>query len=194
MDINKLIDRVKNLLLTPKTEWPVIAQEPTDLAKLYTGYVMILAAIPAVFAFLGNLFAGLGVVFSFVIMLLGYALTLGMVFVMALIIDALAPSFGAQKDRNQALKTAAYYGTPSWVAGVFAIIPILGLLVMLAAWVYSLIQLYIALPNTMRAPADRAGGYLAVIIVIAIALGLLVWGIIAAVTATVAITAAVLTR
>lgn len=195
MDINKLIDRVKNLLLTPKTEWPVIAQEQTDLTKLYTEYVMILAAVPAIFGFLGNVaFSGLGIVASFVVMLLTYALALGMVFVMGLIIDALAPSFGAQKDRMQALKTAAYYGTPSWVAGILGFIPILGLLAVFAGWIYSLFQLYLALPQTMRVPEDRAVGYTVVIVVVAIALGMLIWGILAAIMVAVAVTGAVIGR
>lgn len=182
MDINKLITRAKNLILTPKTEWPVIAQEQTDVASLYTGYIMIMAAIPAVFGLLANiLFSPLGIVLSFVTMLLTYALGLGMVFVMGLIIDALAPSFGAQKNQMQAMKTAAYYSTPGWVAGVFQIIPILGALIMLVAGLYGLLQLYFAVPHTMKVPPDRAVGYTVVIIVVAILLSALVMGILGAI-------------
>ncbi|MCQ4164562.1 Yip1 family protein [Tahibacter harae] len=182
MDINKLITRAKNIILTPKTEWPVIAQEQTDIAGLYTGYVMIMAAIPAVFGLLANvIFSPLGIVFSFITMLLSYALALGMVFVMGLIIDALAPSFGAQKNQMQAMKTAAYYGTPGWVAGVFQIIPVLGALIMLAAGIYGLFQLYFALPHTMKVPQEKAVGYTVVIVVVAILLSLLVMGILGAI-------------
>ena len=42
-----LVDRVKNILLSPRTEWPVIDAEPATVASLYTGYIMPLAAIPA---------------------------------------------------------------------------------------------------------------------------------------------------
>src|SRR6185503_956259 len=48
-----LVDRAKKILLQPKTEWPVIAAEPHTVQGLYTGYVMILAAIPAVASFIG---------------------------------------------------------------------------------------------------------------------------------------------
>lgn len=184
MDINKLIERVKNIILSPKTEWPVIAQEQTNIANLYTGYIMILAAIPAVFGLFANvLFVKLGIVLSFVIMLLTYGLALGMVFLMALLIDALAPSFGAQKNQMQAMKTAAYYGTPGWVAGVFQIIPILGGLIMFAAGIYGLFQLYFALPNTMKVPQERAIGYTVVIVVVAFLLMLLVGGLIGGIIA-----------
>jgi len=183
MDINKLIERVKNVLLSPKTEWPVIAQEQTDIVKLYTGYIMILAAIPAVFGFLGNaVFSPLGIGLSFVVMILTYALALGMVFVVALIIDALAPTFGAQKSQIQALKTVAYANTASWVAGIFLIIPLVGWIIALAGSIYSLVQLYFALPHTMKAPSEKTGGYFAVVLVITIVLSWIIGAIVAAIT------------
>ena len=40
-----LVDRVKNILLTPRTEWSAIAGETATVQGLYTGYIMILAAI-----------------------------------------------------------------------------------------------------------------------------------------------------
>ena len=61
MDFNKLIARVKNILLTPKTEWPVIAAEPDTVQGLYKNYIMILAAIPAVIAFLRYSVFGVGI-------------------------------------------------------------------------------------------------------------------------------------
>ncbi|WP_313919119.1 Yip1 family protein [Tahibacter sp.] len=183
MDINKLIERVKNVLLSPKTEWPVIAQEQTDIVRLYTGYIMILAAIPAVFGFLGNVvFSPLGIGLSFVVMILTYAFALGMVFVVALIIDALAPTFGAQKSQIQALKTVAYANTASWVAGIFLIIPLVGWIIALAGSIYSLVQLYFALPHTMKAPSEKTGGYFAVVLVIAIVLSWIIGAIVAAIT------------
>lgn len=183
MDINKLIERVKNVLLSPKTEWPVIAQESTDIAKLYTGYIMILAAIPAVFGFLSSvLFSPLGIGLAFGIMIMSYAISLGMVFVMALIIDALAPTFGAQKSQIQALKTVAYAYTASWVAGIFLIIPFVGWIIALAGGIYALVQLYFALPHTMKAPPEKTGGYFAVVLVIALVLSWILGAIVATIT------------
>ena len=183
MDINKLVERVKNILLTPKTEWPVIAQEQTDVAKLYTGYIMILAAIPAVITFLtytiaGSLVAGLAGA------ILNYALSLGLTFLMAIIIDALAPTFGAEKNQIQALKTAAYANTAGWVAGIFGIIPILGVLIIWAGMIYGCVLLYFGLPHTMKSPPEKTGGYFAVVLVINIVLAfismMIVGGIVAA--------------
>lgn len=191
MDINKLIERVKNVLLSPKSEWPVIAQEQTDVATLYTGYALILAAIPAVFGFLGGVvFAPGSIGILLVVMILQYALTIGLTFAMAFIIDALAPTFGAQKSQIQAHKTMVYASTASWVSGVFLLIPFLGWIIAMAGGIYSLVQLYLALPHTMKSPQEKTGGYFAVILVIAIVLRFIIGFIIAAITVGAAMSAA----
>ena len=48
-----LVERVKRILTKPPQEWPVIAAEQTTVQHLYTSYVMILVAIPAVCSFIG---------------------------------------------------------------------------------------------------------------------------------------------
>lgn len=180
-DFSKLIARAKNILLTPKTEWPVIAAEPETVQGLYIKYILVLAAIPAVFGFIKNSLIGhtwFGVTVHTPIgagiagMIVYYALSLVMVFVMALIIDALAGTFGAQKNQIQALKTVAYAYTASWIAGIGVILGLaLGGLLMLAGGIYAIYLLYLGLPNTMKCPPDKAGGYTAVSIICAIVLG-----------------------
>ena len=194
MDFNKLIARAKAILLTPKTEWPVIASEPTTVADLYKGYIVILAAIPAIFAFIKWSIIGVSVPFAGTMrigmglgltqMVVSYVLSLVMVYILALIIDALAPSFGGQKDQTQALKTAAYAYTASWVAGVAQILPWLGMLLMIAGGIYSIYLLYLGLPNTMKAPNDKAVGYTVVVIIVGIVLGIVVGMVTAAITGT----------
>ena len=43
-----LLDRVKSILLAPRPTWQVIDSESATVGSLYTGYVIPLAAIPAV--------------------------------------------------------------------------------------------------------------------------------------------------
>ena len=40
-----LFERVKNILLQPRNEWPKIASETATVQSLYAGYILILAAI-----------------------------------------------------------------------------------------------------------------------------------------------------
>ena len=113
-----IVQRVKNIILTPKTEWDVIAGEPTQPKDLVISYVLPLAALAAIAGFIGTVVIGSFLVgrMSFVWGLVGLVWHLVMsvvaVFVIGFIIDALAPSFGGQKNFNQAIKVAAYSYTP----------------------------------------------------------------------------------
>jgi hypothetical protein len=185
MDFGKIVDRIKNILITPKTEWPVIAAESTTVNGLYTGYIAIVAALPVIASFIkGSLIGhslighsllgitvrtpiGMGVVG----MVLQYVLALVLIYVMALIINALAPTFGGQKSMVQALKTITYAWTASWIAGIAVILPWIGVLILIAGAVYAIYLFYLGLPSTMKCPADKAAGYTAVSIIITFVLG-----------------------
>jgi Yip1 domain len=181
-----LADRVKKILLNPKEEWQVIDQEPATLAGLYTGYIVPLAALGPIAQAIGSSVFGVSLPFTatyrvpigtaITSAIVGYVLTLVGVYVLALVIDALAPTFHGQKNQIQALKVAAYSSTASWVAGVFALVP--GLRILTILGLYSLYLLYTGLPVLMKAPQDKALGYTAVVIVAAIVLFMLI-GIVA---------------
>jgi hypothetical protein len=105
-----------------------------------------------------------------------------MVYIVALIVEVLAPNFGGTKDRVQAVKTIAYAYTASWVAGIAALVPFLGLLIALAAGIYGIYLLYLGLPHTMKCPQDKAGGYTAVIVIIVIVVSFLIFAVVGAMT------------
>jgi hypothetical protein len=190
--MSNLVARVKNILLTPKTEWPVIAAEPDTTAGLYTKYILILAALGPIAQFLKMTVIGMSVPFvgnfrvdmgtGLEMLILSYVGSLIGVYVFALVINALAPTFGGQKDSVQALKAAAYSSTAVWVAGIAQLIGLLSGLIMLAALVYCIYLLYHGLQHTMKAPADRAGGYTAATIVVAIIVWILISFVIGKVT------------
>jgi len=178
MDFNKIIERVKSILLTPKTTWPVIAEEPATAKGIYTGYVLILAAIPAIFGFIDATLIGTHIPFGGVMRfgfgwalsaaIVTYVLSIVGVFIASLIVDALAPNFGGQKNSVQALKAVAYAYTASWIAGIGAIVPFLSWLIAIAGGVYSIYLLYLGLPPNMKVTQEKAAGYTAVVVVVAI--------------------------
>lgn len=192
MNFNRLIERVRNILLAPNTEWPVIAAESSTTSQMYTNYILILAAIPALAGFIKGSILGFGMPFVGTVrlgfgtgitqMLLQYGLALGLVFVMALIIDALAPSFGGQKNQGQALKTAAYTYTAGWVAGIAVVLPWIGWLLATAGSIYGIYLLYLGLPHTMKAQPERSVAYTAVVILIGFVLSLVVGTVVAVVS------------
>ena len=181
MDLNKIMARAKAILLSPKSEWPVIAGESTTIADLYKGYAIWLAAIPAIFTFLKMSVIGTSVMFAgtfrvgigsgLTTMVISYVLALAMLYVLALIVDALAPSFGGQKNSVQAFKVIVYAYTASWIAGIAQIVPGLGILLMIVGGIYSIYLMYLGLPQTMKCPPEKAAGYTAVIVIIAIVVG-----------------------
>jgi hypothetical protein len=179
-----LLARVKGILLQPGREWEQIDREPATIGGLYAGYVAPLAAIPAICTLIGAVVFGygfFGVTYKPPIMsavtsaVVTYLLTLAGVYVLALIINALAPTFGGEKNQIQAFKVAAYSGTASWLAGVFNLIPMLAILGLLG--LYSLFLLYRGLPKLMKTPEDKALPYTALVIVAAIVLALVVGAI-----------------
>ncbi|WP_199099047.1 Yip1 family protein [Dyella sp. ASV21] len=199
MDFGKILQRIKAILGTPQTEWPVIAAEPASVAGLYRNYILIVAALPVIAQFIKSSligYGGFGVHLHTPIgagiagMLLHYLLSLAVTYVLALIVNALAPTFGGQKDPVQALKTVAYAWTAGWVAGIAVLVPWLGWLVALAGAIYGIYLLYLGLPQTMRCPSDKAAGYTAVTVLIALVLSWIVALIVAGVIGTAALTGA----
>jgi hypothetical protein len=177
-----LADRVKKILLSPKEEWEVIDREPATVAGLYTGYILPLAAIGPIAQAIG--YSVFGVTMPFVGTyrtpvgsaitgaVVTYVLTLIGVYVLALIIDALAPTFNGTKNQIQALKVAAYSSTASWLAGIFMLIP--GLRILTILGIYSLYLLYLGLPVLMKSPPEKALGYTVVVILAGFVLFMLI--------------------
>ncbi|MDR2155636.1 MAG: YIP1 family protein [Burkholderiaceae bacterium] len=174
-----LIDRIKNILLSPKTEWQAIASEPATVPGLYKSYIAIIAAAPALAGFIKSSLIGYGafglsartpIANGLIGAIIGYALSLALVYVMALIVNTLAPIFGGRKNLTEALKTVAYAATASCVASIGLVIAWLGLLIVLAGSIYNIYLLYRGLPVTMKCPPEKAAGYTAISVVCAIVL------------------------
>jgi uncharacterized membrane protein len=169
--------RVINILSKPAQEWPVIASESTDIAALYKEYIIPLAAIPAICGFLGMTLIGVTmplvgqlrtpIVSGLAGLIVGYVLSLVGMFLAAFIVDKLAPSFQSSGGIVQALKMVAFSSTPSWVAGVLQLVPLLGALALLAA-LYGVYLFYVGLPSVMKTPPDKVIPYMVVSMVVII--------------------------
>jgi hypothetical protein len=173
-----MMARAKAMIMSPTAEWHVIDGETTTVGQLYTSYIIPLSAIPPIAGFIGSAVFGYSLPFigrfrvpigtAATSAIVQYVLGLVSVYVLALIIDALAPTFAGQKSQMQALKVSAYSSTAAWLAGIFALIPGLRLLGILG--LYSLFLLYLGLPILMKSPKEKAVGYTAVVIICAIVL------------------------
>jgi hypothetical protein len=171
-----LTQRVADILLKPKATWLQIEAESATVAGIYRGYLVALAGLSALCSFIGMSLIGAGAfggsfrmpIFSgLVAAAVGFVMSLAGVYVLALIIDVLAPKFSAMQNRLNAFKVAAYGGTASLLAGVLAIVPSLAPIGMLAS-LYSLYLLYLGLPVLMKCPHEKAVSYTVVVVIAAI--------------------------
>jgi hypothetical protein len=173
IDVNvpALQERITKLLKDPKAEWPVIAAEQTTVEHLYKSYIGPLAAIPAIAGFIGGSIIGYSAPFigtyrtpfvrGFVAMIVTFALMLVGVYVSAFIINKLAPTFESTPNELQALKLTGYAATPSFLGGIFNIIPMLAVLGIFPA-LYGIYLFYLGLPVMMKTPEGKVIPYMIV--------------------------------
>jgi len=178
----EIINRVKNVLFSPQTEWQTIEAENKPHTQVFTSYVVPLALIPAVAAFIGYGLIGhsvfgvhIGGTISWGLRqaIMQYVALLGGIYLTAFIIDALAESFGAKKDFDRAFSLVAYSYTPMFIAGAFYILPLLSWLASLAG-LYGLYLLYIGLQPMMKAPAEKQTTYFVVSLIATIVVSVVV--------------------
>lgn len=173
--------RVQAILTKPAEEWRVIAAEPADVQGLIRDYAAPLAAIPAVCQWLGFSLIGFGPLFrvgivrGFVNAVVSWVMSLVGVWISAVVIEKLAPTFQSKGNTVQAMKLVAYAMTPVWVAGVLYLIPALSPLVLIAG-LYAIYIFYLGLPVLMDTPSGQVIPYMVVsaivIIVLSIVLGM----------------------
>ncbi len=164
-----LIERTKNILLTPKTEWPVIAGETDTLSSLLTTYVIPLAAIPAIAALINGLVINsLGMKFAITTAVIAYAGAIASFVIASYVVDLLADRFKSEKDLNKSAQLVAYASSASWVAGVLSIVPVIGGLASIAGGLYAAYLMYLGIGPMKKTPEDQKIVYLVITLVVLI--------------------------
>ncbi len=163
--------RARSILTQPAAEWPIIAAETTDEMSLLRDYAAPLAAIPALCRWIGMSIVGVTVPFVGTIRIglvrglagaiVSWVFTLVGVWIAAIVIEKLAPTFHSRGSRVQALKLVVYASTPVWVAGVLNLVPALSVLIIIAA-LYAIYLFYLGVPTLMQTPADNVIPYMVV--------------------------------
>ncbi len=176
-----LIERVKNIMLKPHAEWDVIKNENHSVKQLFLNYAVILAAIPSVAVFIGFSSVGVSTGYgnltlplsnSLVYAIFNYVFSLAGVYVVAFIMDALAPNFGSTKNMEDSVKVVVFSYTASWLGGIFLLIPSLSNLSAIAG-IYSIVLLYMGMRKIKEIPQEKIIPYflltlVSVIIILAI--------------------------
>ncbi|WP_367328749.1 YIP1 family protein [Lentimicrobium sp.] len=184
-----LIQRVINIIIKPKEEWRVIASEKPDTTKLLVGYALILAAIPAIASFIK--FGVIGVTYwGYTSRSIAGGIQYGLVqllsaligvYILAWIIDLLAPSFDSKKDFGRSLQLAVYSTTPQWLAGILLILGTSMSILVLLIGLYAIYLLAVGMPVLKETPKEKVVGYVVVTIIAMIVLTFVVALIIGAI-------------
>lgn len=190
-----MINHVWGLFAHPNREWQEITGEERGVSKLHLGEVAVLAAIPAISAFIGTTQMGWSIgggepvrlteSSAIQLTLLSYLAMLGGVAVMGGFIHWMARTYDASPTLVQCVVFAAYTATPLFIGGLAALYPHiwLGMTVGTAAICYTTYLLYVGLPTFMNIPPDEgflfSSSVLAVglvVLVAIIALSVIMWG------------------
>ena len=162
-----ILAHVWGLLSHPDEEWEAIGAEDCTIGNCYLRHVLILAALPAVSAFIGTtqfgwrLGAGDAVKFSFpsalMISAVFYVAMLVAVVMMGEFIHWMAQTYSARPPIERCVVLSAYTATPLFLAGVLALYPLvwLNMLVGLLALGYTIYLLYVGVPIVMRIPKEQ---------------------------------------
>jgi hypothetical protein len=184
-----LIERVKNMIITPKTEWEVVATEDPNPSKVVMGYVLPIAIVVAIAAFIGYGLIGTRILgfrfrstelglYSAISTLLSSILT---VFITAFVVDALAPSFSSEKNFGRSVQLVAYGSTPGMVAGIFNILPSIALIFTIVGGIYGLYVIYLGMGPIKKTPEEKRALYLVIcilaLILVYVLLGVLIQAI-----------------
>jgi len=161
-----LVERLKGILLSPKTEWPKIAAEPMTVQGIYTNWVMLLGVIGPLAVLLSTQ--------SLTLALGQYAMLLAITALVALVVDALAPSFGGQKDFVAALKLSAFSYTAAFVGGIFALLGALGGILSLAAAAYAWYTFFLGAPVLGKCAPEKALPYTIVVVIAGLVMGIVI--------------------
>ncbi|RRV06920.1 YIP1 family protein [Pseudomonas sp. v388] len=191
-----MIHHVWGLFTHPDREWKQIRGEEETIRHMYFTHTLILAAIPAISAYIGTTQVGWVIGDRAPVMLthgsalwmtiMSYISMLAGVAVMGSFIHWMARTYDANPTLAQCIAFATYTATPLFIGGLAALYPHLwlGMLVGTAAVCYTVYLLYVGLPTFMNIPSEEgfmfSSSVLAVGLVVLVAImafTVVLWGI-----------------
>ena len=170
-----LIDRAKNIIISPKTEWAAIAAEEPNSGAMVTGYALPLILLSAVASLIGYGFiaSAWGINWGLYHAIMVIVMGLASIYITSFVVDALAPSFGSQKNSGRAMQLVIYSSTPAWIVGILNIVPVIGMIGALFG-LYGIYLIYLGLPHTMKTPQEKIAIYMIVTLVVLIVVYMIV--------------------
>lgn len=171
-----LIERAKNIIITPKTEWLVVEAESATPTSLLVSYVLPMAIISSLGVLItGMLYTGTwGIGYFLLRSIISFITVMISFYIATYVVDLLAPNFASEKNINKSAQLVAYSNTPTWIAGLLAFIPMLGFLILFAGWIYSIYLMYLGIGPLKKTPEDKKMIYMIVAFLLMLLIGFVV--------------------
>lgn len=146
--------RLLGLLVDPPREWNIIAGEPADVVRLYTRFVLIVAAVPSLALLVGFLLAAAPIV-GIIVAFRTYLVALASPILVGLVVERLAPRFHSTATTAQAVTLVAYSYAPAWVGGALYLVPSLGGIATVVGMLYGIYLFALGLPRLLHTPREQ---------------------------------------
>jgi hypothetical protein len=178
MNIMKMVNQAKNLLINPKGTMLKLKDEQVTMMD-----IIIYLAIIAVPTFLGMLLGygffwswgnGNFLGYAFAMAIITYILSIVGIIIFGFIFNALAGNFKSKQNKMQALKLVSYAATPWLLLGIVNVYPPAGLIALLGG-IYGLYILYLGIPIFMETPKEQEIPYFIIGLIVFIVVMAIVW-------------------
>jgi hypothetical protein len=142
--VDKLIPRIKNMIVKPGDTWQTIKTEEATIKSIISQYLIFLAIVPAVAFYFRNSLTELAAV-ALAGALLFAVLNIVGIYITAKLVQVLAPKFEATVTEVDVFKLIAYAMTPAILGTALILLSLSTPLTFIIA-LYSLYLLYIGFP------------------------------------------------
>lgn len=164
-------NRVKKILFSPRKEWQVIAAQHEEPVNILRSYILPLVLIGAGAAFIGHGFIGdpfmhnkaVGVAYGVFNALNCVVVSIITVYIIAVVLNELAPSFESTRDISKSFQLVAYGATPILLGQLFAFIPVFENIAKFTGAVYAIYLWRLGLPVLKNTPSSKNILYLLII-------------------------------
>jgi hypothetical protein len=165
MNFNFVFNRLKNLILSPKSEWNVIEQEAKTKDELIKQYAIPLMIMMAICSIIGDsifesrlTFSIAAVVFKAVFV---FGIAYGGMYISAMIITELTTSFSSEKNINSCYRLVVHSLSAYYIAScITSLLPFLRELSILS--IFSIYLFWLGTTPVLKTPDDNKLGFVVV--------------------------------
>jgi hypothetical protein len=186
-----IVERAKNIIFKPASEWSVIAKEPATIGELFRGFALPLtfvSFVPTVSAIAAHAagiavpfyeYEGMGLGVTIALTFVSFIISLTLLYFMIYTVRSISPRFQGTSDEVQVAKLVIYAATPAWAATWLDLIPIVGEFLSAVAHAYVIYVIYLGLRTVLGVPQDKLVVFTLVVVVVYFLLLMLIAGTVA---------------